>query len=87
MSITIIILFFIFRFGLCKQRARKYKLTYTLPTHEVHLNMIEMNSLKRKQLEQNNFHFNDTNLNNGHAADKADVELIPIKGNSREDFI
>lgn len=49
--------------------------------------MIEMNSLKRKQLEQNNFHFNDTNLNNGHAADKADVELIPIKGNSREDFI
>lgn len=84
MSIAIII--FIFRFGLCKQRARKYKLTYTLPTHEVHLNMIELNSLKRKELEQN-FHFNDANLNNGHVADKADVELIPTKSNSREDFL
>lgn len=85
MSIPIII--YIFRFGLCKQRARKYKLTYTLPTHEVHLNMIEMSSLKRKELQEDSFHCNDVNLNNGHVADKINIELIPSKNNSREDFM
>lgn len=84
-SNIIIFIFHSFRFGLCKQRARKYKLTYTLPTHEVQLNMIEMNSLKKK--EHNNFHTNEINQNNGHVTEKVEVELIPVKNNSKEDFI
>lgn len=81
LSLVVINPFFIYwairRFGLFKQKARKYRLTYTLNTHEVQLNMIEMNSIKKKNSTDQQRLNGDAN----HLLETTDVDNKKVKDN------